>query len=401
MIRKIAGLAALLILGLALSCGAAQPAPIPTPQAPQEKTFPVVPPPQAIPKAVKEEPRAPIFAVSRWEIENKFPKGMRLIVDVQHTFPLDLAASRLEMRMGKNTSWQVAPEVDHANLNPSQIVFVLKGSGSFYTWTEIDNGRVTIKDKEGHEVILETGPFVYRDTRFPWNEASSQNLRVLFYGPQDAVQPENALKEAEELLKKFSFTPAKKIRIIVYEARQDIDVALPFRSKATEEHLVTLGMAFKDINAVFVLRRGSSEEVANTRRHELMHLIFDYLTKNVFVPLPTWLNEGLAMYAGSEDFSDDETFTIRRAVESGNLLSLRQISSFSGDPQLTMLSYAESHSFVRFLIQDYGQDTMLNLFRFLNENFGMTFEKAIEEVYGKPLDTLENEWKGVLTTGER
>ncbi len=356
---KLMILAATLILALALSCGVTQPG---------------------------------------WRIENNFPSGLRLVVDSNTGPAINRTASRLEMRLG-NVSWQVAPESDLENLNPRKIVFVIKGS-SFNAWTEIDNAKITVQDMKGREVILETGPFVYQDTRFAWKENESKNVRVLFYGPEGGVKPEKVLEEAGELLEKFSFTPPRKIRIIVYESRRDIDVALPFRSKATTEHLITLGMAFKEINAVFVLRSGSNEEVANTRRHELMHLVFDHLTQKVFTPLPTWLNEGLAMYAGSENLSRYEKSAISLAIENGKLLSLRQLSSFSGKPELTMLSYAESHSFVRFLIQEYGQDTMLIFLRSLNENFGMKLEEGVEGVYGKSLDVLEKEWKEVLA-GER
>lgn len=406
MIRKIVSVAAILILALVLSCAKEQSVPpetlmLPTP-VPQEITLPILAVPQAaVSEEAQEESEAPFLQIASWEIENKFPKGMRIVVGLHHTFLLDFEASRLEMRLGKDQFWQIAPEVDLENPNPDQIVFVLKGGSSFHTWTEVENGKVTVKDKEGHEVTLETGPFVYKDPRFTWQENGSENVRVLFYGPQDKVQPENVPREAEELLKRFSFIPKKKIRVIVYESRQDIDVALPFRSHSTTKQLITLGMAFKEINAVLVLRIDSKEEVADTIRHELMHLVFDYLTQKTLVPLPTWLNEGLAMHAGSENLAKHEKYTIFLALENGRLLPLRQLSSFSGKPKLTMLSYAESHSFVRFVIQRYGQDTMLGFLRVLNESFGMTFEEAVEKVYGKPLDSLEREWVEGLTTKER
>ena len=337
------------------------------------------------------------LGVLNCEIENKFPKGLRLIVDLEHDFPLDFAASDLKAKIGEGFI-NVAPENDPENPTPGKMVFEIGNSNYFHTWTEMDSGTVRIKDKKGNEVIFETGPFVYSDPRFKWKEEESKNMRVLFYGSARRARPEKVLLEAERILGNFSFTPPRKIRIIAYNSKRAIDPALPFRSKATREDLITMGMAFDDINAVFVL---NGEEFLNTVRHELMHLIFDHLTEKAFAILPTWLNEGLAMYAGSENLSERHIKVISTAIENGEFLSLRELSSFSGKPDMVELNYAEAHSFIRFLIKEYGQDTMLEFLRFINENFGVELGEAVEEVYGKPQDFLEKEWIDSLTTGSR
>lgn len=107
------------------------------------------------------------------------------------------------------------------------------------------------------------------------------------------------------------------------------------------------------------------------------------------------------MYAGSENLSERHIKVISTAIENGEFLSLRELSSFSGKPDMVELNYAEAHSFIRFLIKEYGQDTMLEFLRFLNENFGVELGEAVEEVYGKPQDFLEKEWIDSLTTGSR
>jgi len=337
------------------------------------------------------------LGVLNCEIENKFPKGLRLIVDLKHDFPLDFAASNLTAKIGDG-SINVSPENNPENPNPGKMVFEIGNSNYFHTWTEMDSGTARIKDKKGNEVVFETGPFVYSDPRFKWKEKESENMRVLFYGSTRRARPEKVLLEAERILGNFSFTPPRKIRIIVYNSRRAIDPALPFRSKATSEDLITLGMAFGDIDAVFVL---NEKDLLDTARHELMHLIFDHLTERAFAILPAWLNEGLAMYAGNENLSERHIKVISTSMENGKFLSLRELSSFSGKPDLVEQNYAEAHSFIRFLIKEYGQGTMLKLLSTLNENFGMELGEAIEEVYGKAQDSLEKEWIDGLTDRSR
>ena len=375
--RKLVILAAIFVLALALSCGAERPVPVPAP------------------KGAQEQLKGLTLEVSHWEIENKLPDGLRLTVELNHKFPLDPEASNLEATIGDNL-FRVAPEMDQENPNPDQIVFVIGGNDQFRAWTEIKKGKVQIRDTEGNEVVFETGPFTYTDPRFLWEEKESEHVKVFFYGSADKVNPEQILSEAENLLEKFFLIPSETNRIMVYETRRDINGALPFRSDATTKKLITEGIAFKEIDAVFVLRR---RDLLNTTRHELMHLIFAALTEKVVVPLPTWLNEGLATYAGSEDLEVYQKRSISFALENGRLLSLRQLSSFSGRPEMVTLNYAEAHSFVRFLVNGYGQDTILGLLRILNENFGLEFKDAIEEAYGRSLDSLEKEWMGGLTGG--
>jgi hypothetical protein len=36
---------------------------------------------------------------------------------------------------------------------------------------------------------------------------------------------------------------------------------------------------------------------------------------------------------------------------------------------------------------------MLNVFNLLKKNLGMSLEEAIEKIYGKSLDSLEQDWK--------
>jgi hypothetical protein len=162
--------------------------------------------------------------ISKWAIENNFPKGLRLIVDFKKETFTDFESSMLELKIG-DSSRKIAPESDSENLDSNRIVFVI-GGGRLNTWTEIDSGTVTITDKQGNETTFETGPFVYSDPRFTWKEKESDNLKVLFYGSELAVNPDNVLAEGEKLLKKFKVVPERKIRVVVYESRGDIDIAL-------------------------------------------------------------------------------------------------------------------------------------------------------------------------------
>jgi hypothetical protein len=393
MLRRIAiPMLVFCLLLMVLACAAPAPTPTVTP------TLTLTAAPTVTPDAA--EP----LEILGWRVDQKFPKGVEIVVDLRDgRSPPDLRASRLTVRI-KGMSHKVAPKRDQgsASPNPNQVVFAIDGGNNFIVWTEIDGGTLEIVDRQGNMRTETIGPFVYEDTRFTWETRESERVKVLFYGPQDLARPETALEEVETLFRTFSITPKRKIRVVVYGNKPEMDRAIPFRSKKNQEQMVTLGMAFSDIDAVFVSREGSPIDLG-TLRHEVMHYIV-----HIYAPtaekggaVPSWLNEGLAEYARSKELSPSEQFQIHRALQSGKLMPLSWLKSFSGTPDVIMLSYLESHSFVIFLVETYGLDKMLELLYALEADLTRTVDKAVEEVYGKSLDALEQEWLKKVRDGMR
>jgi hypothetical protein len=74
------------------------------------------------------------------------------------------------------------------------------------------------------------------------------------------------------------------------------------------------------------------------------------------------------------------------------LLSVRSLSGgFSEVPSRAYLSYSQSYSIVKFLIETYGQDKMNALLITLRD--GTTVDDALLTVYGFDIDGLENAWR--------
>jgi MYXO-CTERM domain-containing protein len=117
-------------------------------------------------------------------------------------------------------------------------------------------------------------------------------------------------------------------------------------------------------------------------------------TFNCLADLPVWLNEGLAMVAeGEEDASlMDE---LDAAIVEDRLLTIHQIeSAFSVYRERAKLSYAQSYSLVRFLIDTYGQEKMLDLLTVFRE--GVTPGEAFTQVYGFDTYGLEDAWRAAI-----
>ena len=128
--------------------------------------------------------------------------------------------------------------------------------------------------------------------------------------------------------------------------------------------------------------------------HELTHLVVHQMTFNPYTGLPSWLEEGLAMY-NEGVLSAPFTAYLERAIAEDSLISVRSLSSpFSAYAEESYLSYAQSYSVVDFLINNYGQSKMLELLDTFSE--GSSYDGALEKVYSFDMDSLDTLWRDYI-----
>jgi hypothetical protein len=157
----------------------------------------------------------------------------------------------------------------------------------------------------------------------------------------------------------------------------------------------TGGEAFAEYNIVIIgIAPSQIEWGKRAQAHELTHVLVGHLTFSCLINMPTWLNEGLAVYGeGGPDPASLGTFDA--AVADDTLFSVRALSgNFSEDPAKADLSYVESYSLVQFLIDQYGREEMLALLGALRD--GAPLASALQAVYGFDVDGFEDAWRAQL-----
>jgi hypothetical protein len=83
------------------------------------------------------------------------------------------------------------------------------------------------------------------------------------------------------------------------------------------------------------------------------------------------------------------------AIRNDTLLTLRSMSAgFAELPDKVNLSYSQSYSVVKYLIQSYGQDKMTSLLTLLRD--GTAIDDALQQTYGFDTDELEDEWRQAI-----
>jgi hypothetical protein len=128
--------------------------------------------------------------------------------------------------------------------------------------------------------------------------------------------------------------------------------------------------------------------------HELTHVLVGHLTFSCLGDVPTWLNEGLAVYSegGLDIYSQQQ---LEDAIRDDTLLSVRSISGgFSEVPDKAYLSYSQSYSLTKYLIETHGQEKMTALLVSLRD--GTTIDEALLQTYGFDIDGLEDAWRQAI-----
>lgn len=258
-------------------------------------------------------------------------------------------------------------------------VYLPPGTRIDYHWQVTDDAGETARTPDAS--------IVYEDVRFDWKAVEGDGVTVHYYsgGEEDAQAMLDVAGESlDETSALLGATVEFPVNVRIYASTDDMRAALRRRSETYESQVITAGVRVAS-DTVLVL----GEVSFTTLRHELAHVVTAVAGEGPYSSLPAWLDEGTAVYAQG----DPEGFggTVERAIDRGNVLSVRTLTSYPGDPSKVDLFYGQSWSLVSFLVDEYGEAKFAQLFAEMKS--GKTTDAALEAVYGFDQDGLENEWR--------
>ncbi|MGC8786352.1 MAG: peptidase MA family metallohydrolase [Anaerolineae bacterium] len=282
-------------------------------------------------------------------------------------------------------------------------IAVAPGEDEFsYTW-ELEPGDIPvgkeieyywrIVDEAGNELKTSLTAFRYEDDRFAWKSLAGDKITLYWYGSDEAQARRllgYATKSLARLQDEMGVRLDRPISIYVYQSKSDMSLALPRKSEVYDERTVTLGVM---VDEGTLLLLGPHPDVEQTIAHELAHVVVDLVTDNPYAEVPRWLDEGLAMYSEGELPAANRR-ALEEAIRRDQLISVRSLSGYVGDPAQVDLFYGEVYSLVEFLLRTYGKEKMAELLAAIRE--GLYQEEALQRVYGFGLDELDAQWRKSL-----
>jgi hypothetical protein len=249
--------------------------------------------------------------------------------------------------------------------------------------------RWRFTDASGQETVSETKTATWIDDEHNWRTINEGLVNLHWYRGDESFA-RDLLTAAQNGLE-FNETQSglsadSPIDIYIFADTNDLRDAILYEPSWTG------GQAFSDQDIVIL---GISQSDLDWGRdaivHELTHVLVGHLTFTCLGDVPTWLNEGLAVYSEGE-LDPNSQVQLDDAIQNDSLLSVRSLSSgFSEVPDKAYLSYSQSYSVVKYLIESHGQEKMTALLTSLRD--GLTIDQALLQTYGFNVEGLEDGWR--------
>jgi hypothetical protein len=254
----------------------------------------------------------------------------------------------------------------------------------------------TAEDAAGKSSESNHAEVSFDDDRYNWQSIVTDPVTLLWY-QGDHTFADALMTAAQQGLQRIEndtgAVPQGHVRIYIYASQQDLLGAQLFPPQWEG------GVTFTGFDIIAIAVGPSELAFGQTAvPHELTHWIVGQITFNNYgAGLPTWLDEGLAVY-GEGPLSAENQALLNFAITNNQMISIRSLSSpFSAIPQQAYISYAESVYIVTFLIETYGKDKMVHLLNTFHQGSG--YDEALKQVYGFDQDGLDALWRQSLGVG--
>src|SRR5690349_9606613 len=229
--------------------------------------------------------------------------------------------------------------------------------------------------------------------KLDWRVMKGPHVDLYYYSAEaDLAPPALAYAEAsyDTLSVQFGHAVASRIPLIVYASHTDFEQTniLPF---TPPEGLLGATDFLK--RRVALPFRGNFAEFRHTMRHEMVHVFqldmqveaYNLSPRGSRINFPLWWSEGLAeLWSAGQDARDE--MIMRDLTLSGRLPSLRQLGYTT-----SAIVYPIGGQIHRWLADTYGDWRVAMMYK--EQNRHASFEDAVQAVYGRTLDQLNDEFQ--------
>jgi hypothetical protein len=264
------------------------------------------------------------------------------------------------------------------------------GAGLWWEWK--------LTDTNGNTITTPRQQLTFADNRFNWRTVEAEGIRLHWYegnqvGP---VLLESAGEGLELLQEEMGIELQSEAQFFIYANSQDMrDAVLYIQDWAG-------GVAFTEYNIILIgVPPGLAEGWGRrTVRHELAHLVTAQFGRScVGGGRPTWLEEGLAVYAEGAPEAN-VLADIDEGIRQNAFMPVRSLNGpFPAHGREAGIAYSQSYSLVNFLLEEYGREKMQALI--LTLAAGESYDHALEQVYGFNVDGLETIWREQIGAAPR
>lgn len=283
------------------------------------------------------------------------------------------------------------PQITPGNTVQADWTWDMRQSGSLPPGAQVW-WRWRYSDESGQETVTDQKSITWLDAAHKWQTLTKGDIHLHWY-QNSSDFAKQLLDVADSGLSRVEtdagLSNDQPIDVYIYADNRDMQEAILYEPSWTggqafpEHNIVIIGISPSDLDW------GRKAEV-----HELTHVLVGHFTFTCLGEVPTWLNEGLAVYSEGPLDANSQA-QLEEAIRTDSILPVRTLSGrFSEVSDKANLSYSESYSIVTFLINRFGREKMNALLIALRD--GNTVDEALRAVYGFDVDGLEDQWRGSI-----
>ncbi len=235
----------------------------------------------------------------------------------------------------------------------------------------------------------------YTSDTHNWQRLEGEDVIVFWYDePEEFGQAilDAAQDGYEHVARITGVITSQPVRVVIYRHQSDF---CEFYARGTCESWIG-GVSLPNLGVTAQWGYDLDWFVYDVIPHELAHVFYmGEIFKNTWVSVPTWFNEGIAVYNERHDHSQERAL-VQAAAARDELIPIRLLGARGGAIVNDEIPewYAEVWSLVDYIAEVYGEDTLGELILTVADN--VPFEDALTQTTGMDLVQLEMEWRAWL-----
>ncbi len=201
-----------------------------------------------------------------------------------------------------------------------------------------------------------------------------------------------------ELVPRFGGMQPRPFRVVVHGSGADLPEGLRGGHHPGSPGLAVLGGQEIHLLLRELRDQDRGDAVRTVVTHEVVHLLLHQLAGEWGAGVPRWFHEGMAQtLAGDGYLGAREQDIVWRASTRRLLWFSDLIEDFPHHPLELQLAYAQSYSYVAWLVGQFGLEAMLDVVRAMGPE--TTFAQGLVRVTGLPTVVLQDRWRDYLVHG--
>ena len=229
----------------------------------------------------------------------------------------------------------------------------------------------------------------YADATHDWRSLGSEQVIVYWYDQPDGFGRalfEAAAEGYDHVASVTGVTTEPAARVVIYNNQRDF---CAFYAPYSCRDWIG-GQTFSGITVQW----GTDQEwlTYDVVPHELAHVFYNEVFGDTWVRVPTWFNEGIAVYNERTDHAR-EMNSVKAAAANGELIPLRHMGTQASGLAHNDVGfwYAEAYSLVAFIADVHGERKLGQVILTLADNHPM--EETLQQVLGQDLIEFEIAWR--------